>query len=353
MITGISIKNFRAFSDAVFEFGERVNIIVGPNGSGKTSLVEALSLLSSGKSFRGEDQELITSLEQWLRVDATTDKNERLVVKIMVDEQKNKAIKTFEKDGKQYKRFVPTLKTPVVLFDPSQLMIISGEPERRREYLDSILSITLAGYEDKLSRYKRILFQRNRLLKNPQAEQKQFFVWDVQLAELAVFISNKRRELVEQIDQNLINLYSKVAGSEDEVGISYIEKTTAPGEDILKLLTQKLPTDLERGFTSIGPHRDDVAITINQLEAKNIASRGEVRSLLLALKLNELKLVEETNNKKPILLLDDVFGELDARHRRSLSQAIKDYQSFITTTDADVVVDHFTNAYTKIIVINS
>jgi DNA replication and repair protein RecF len=355
MINGVFLKNVRSFNEGFFEFNEHVNIIVGPNGSGKTTLIEALHIAAKGKSFKAEDKELIRIGESWLRIE-TTMGDKKLVFTSEYDEQKQTVQRKYLINTVSYRRFPQKHKLPVVVFEPQHIGIVTGEPERRREFLDTLLSQTDPYYEEKLNRYKRALHQRNRLLKQGPYSEKLLFVWDVQLADLGVYIAKKREQFVAELKHVFTTHYQLVSGSSEAVEVEYC--STVKGEDlsaqsIMIELKQTLEKDLQLGFTTKGPHKDDIAISINDRDARKLASRGEARSLLLALKIIEVETIEKALGMKPLLLLDDVFGELDARRRRHLAAALKHYQSFITTTDADVITDHFSNNHTHIIPIQT
>jgi DNA replication and repair protein RecF len=166
----------------------------------------------------------------------------------------------------------------------------------------------------------------------------------VRLSEIGAILVRERQKLVLQINDKLTILYKDLAHSE----AASVHATYTTGFDIdqyssalLQALEKRQAVDLERGFTTVGPHRDDLTITFGKHQASQVASRGETRTVLLALKVIELQLIEETRGVKPLLLLDDVFSELDGARRRALTEVIGGYQTFITTTDADVVVQHF------------
>jgi DNA replication and repair protein RecF len=171
----------------------------------------------------------------------------------------------------------------------------------------------------------------------------QLFVWNVRLSELGGKIARLRAGVVDKLNTNIEALYSELAHNQVPVKLVYESDGSVDNysSDVLRLLSQNLAKDSQRGFTSNGPHRHDLGVYLKGHPAPLTASRGESRTLLLALKLLELQLIEEVRGKRPVLLLDDVFSELDGARRKALTRHLKDYQSFITTTDADIVVQHF------------
>jgi len=336
------LVHFRSYSDESFEFDNKVNIIVGPNASGKTNLLEAILFIARGSSYRVSDKELIRHKKDWLRIEAQLDDGTARIVKVRNDQEKD--TKVFKITDKEYKRLPARLKLPVVLFEPNHLLLLHGQPEARRNYLDDLLESLSPEFSSIRKHYKRVLYQRNTLLKQRHNDvRSQVFVWDVRLSELGGHIATKRTNLIEDLNKKLAGIYSDIAGKKTKVEVKYLSSIPIATYEstLLKQLNSGLDRDIERGFTSYGPHRDDFSISINGSLVAEAASRGETRTALLALKIYELQLLEETLGLSPLLLLDDVFSELDGKRRDALTTHIKNYQTFITTTDADVVTHNF------------
>ncbi len=342
MIGDIQLQNFRSYKNESFEFDSRVNIIVGPNASGKTNLLEAILMISGSKSYRVKDIDTIMYAKPWARLDANTISGLRsLKLKRNLDESVNKV---YEINKDSIKRLSQTKKIPVVMFEPNHLLLFHGIPEARRDYLDDLLEQMVPGFQLLRKQYKRTLMQRNRLLKqHPNNIAQLLFVWNIRLSELGGQIAIARVNLVNDISMKLPAIYKKLSNSKAKLSISYFSKIsiTQYSSQLLHKLEASLDKDLERGFTAYGPHRDDILIDINSHTISESASRGEIRTILLGLKIIELELVENVLKTKPIILMDDVFSELDGVRRRMLTKAISGYQTFITTTDADIVVQHF------------
>jgi DNA replication and repair protein RecF len=340
VFTDIRLQNFRSYSDSSFELGPGVNIVVGPNTAGKTNLLEAIMVSATGRSFRAKDSELTKKSKNWARIDTHTKDNRQRTTKLKIEQ--NKLLKEFELDGKNYKRMPAELAQPVVLFEPNHLFLFHDEPGKRRNFLDNLIEQTDPVYSQTLNRYKRTLYQRNALLKQRGAK-KQIFVWDIKLVDLAGKIVQKRVEMIEMINKKITKTYQKIASGKYKIKMSYSSEIGIKdyGSSLLKRLGQSIDKDIERGHTSEGPHRDDFGTTINGQSITSVASRGEIRSLLLALKTIEAETIEKNLGKKPLLLLDDVFSELDGMRRKALTDFIKGHQAIITTTDADVVTKNF------------
>ncbi len=344
MITAIHLQKFRSYLNDSFEFSPSVNIIVGPNGSGKTNLLEAVLVLCRGSSYRASDMELITFHKPWAKLQADCLGGETREVRL--ERQDSRANKNFIINGQAFKRLSHQRSLPVVVFEPNHLRLLTGSPEGRRQYLDDLLEQLEPGYATLLRRYKRNLAQRNALLKQRRVSDDQLFVWDVRLSEAAAQIVKSRTLPVEDIDRQLEALYQTLAKNTAKVKLSY--QTLAKPDHYASILLRRLEAhrteDIDRGFTSYGPHREDLLLSLDGHLAQTSASRGETRTILLALKSIEAILLEQNRGERPLLLLDDVFSELDGARRQALTNFLQPYQTFITTTDADVVIQHFTEA---------
>lgn len=347
MINDLRLQSYRSYTDDAFEFGNGVNIIVGPNASGKTNLLEAILVICRGGSYRVKDTDLIQFDAPWLRIESDTLEGKRIVTleKTTVSLEKKYIINSVT-----FKRLALPKTIPVVVFEPEHLRLLNGGPERRREYLDNLLEQTLTGFGKLRREYKRTLAQRNKLLKNTNLNTQELFVWNVRLCELAGQIVKYRVALIDRLNDDIQDLYQELAQAKTQINLEYVSacNTETYSSDMLRKLEQSLDDDRLRGFTSHGPHRDDLGIIIDNHRAEVSASRGESRTVLLALKILELRIIEKSRNKKPILLLDDVFSELDGSRRKALTSYLQDYQTFITTTDADIVVQHFMSGCTII-----
>jgi DNA replication and repair protein RecF len=344
MITDLRLQQFRSFRDASFELNPGVNIIVGPNASGKTNLLEAILVLARGASYRAKDSDLIRFDRPWARLDGHSEKSGQRTVKIIREPEQSKL---YEIDGKPFKRLNLAHSLPAVLFEPNHLQLFSGGPERRRDYLDDLLEQTTVGYATVRRHYKRTLAQRNSLLKQSgQASQTQLFPWNVRLSHLGGQLARARSELATSINKDIKALYKQLSQTKTNLAVDYAASwpIEAYESQLLKKLEANLPDDQLRGFTSSGPHREDLLVTFNGHPAQEVASRGEVRTSVLALKIIELKTVQAARDGlAPLLLLDDVFSELDGKRRHALTDYLAPYQTFITTTDADIVTKHFTD----------
>lgn len=341
MLQTLELANVRSYKNGLFQFSDSVNIIVGPNASGKTNLLEAVHMVCKGEAFKSDDANMINHNSEWARIDCQYDDQIR-VVKL----KKSPLSKTFVFDDLEKKRFPADKIIPVVLFEPIHLLLLGGEPERRRAYIDNLLTQTEPGFGALLKSYKRIVSQRNRLLKQETISLEHLFVWDVQLSDIAGKVIEFRKKYTDFLQEQITENYQSVSGNNETLSITYESKIpgTHYANELLKKLKHDFELDKVRGYTGSGPHRDDLKITIDGHDVRDSASRGETRSIVLALKMAELNILEQKTGEKPLLLLDDVFSELDGKRRRTLSETLQKYQTFITTTDADVVIEHFSKS---------
>lgn len=342
MISSLRLQHFRSYTDALFEVGPFTNIVVGPNASGKTNLLEAILVATQGVSYRVKDTELIQHNEEWARIDVVG-REENRILKLTRDPPSKK----FEINDRQFLRLTPKYKRPVILFEPNHLLLLGGPPDARRLWVDDMLEQIVPRFGDYRRQYKRILSQRNALLKkNPPNLKEQLFVWNIRLSELGATIVRERSKHVETINKTISDLYSAIAQEKTRIELVYISQfpTALYETQLLHKLEQSIDLDVLRGFTASGPHRDDIHVFIHGRPVQENASRGETRTLLLSLKIQELQLLEATYQTKPIILLDDVFSELDSKRRTALINFIANHQTFITTTDADLITQHIVHS---------
>ena len=329
-ITTLHVKHIRSHREYSIDFSPEVTIITGANGSGKTSLLEAVYISLQGTSFRGSDGDLLQKDSPWWKIDVIL--NDQQTRTIKYEPEKTPSRKQFIIDSKTTARIPAKLKHPVVLFDPDDLRLLHGSPTRRRQFIDRFISQLNPLYGPSLRKYERAMKQRNNLLKSAYISDDQLFAWNIALAEHGAYIIEQRIAFIEQINQNLSGLYQDIAGTHDEVSIHYSHTFVG---DIKQKLLNELHAHAERdrylGNTSVGPHRHDVIFQINTSPALSTASRGEARTIVLALKFLEVEIIEKLTGKQPIILLDDVFSELDATRQKLLTSQLKGHQIIITS----------------------
>lgn len=330
LVTNLAVYNVRNHDEKKVEFSSSTTTISGKNGAGKTSLIEALYIALRGSSFRGSDSEVLQKDADWYRIEVEFSDNTQRSVTFNPGRQSGK--KTFLVDGKKYFRLNAQYKRPVVLFEPEDLRLIIGSPTRRRYFIDHFISQIDPKYAISLRKYERALKQRNHLLKQPQTSSDQLFVWNVALSEYGAYIIAERSHFIEQINTKLSETYQSIARSNDEVSIHYTHTLI---DTIQQKLLSELSASSERdsllGYTSIGPHRDDVLFSFNGAPAAKTASRGETKTIVLALKYIEAQLINEQSNISTLLLFDDIFSELD-KDRQATIIRTTEFQTIITST---------------------
>jgi DNA replication and repair protein RecF len=329
-VTRISIQNLRSHKKYETDFSPEVTVITGPNGSGKTTLLEALYIALQGSSFKGNDSDALRTGAPWWKIDILLDEQKRTT---KFDPSRQSSRKQFVIDQKTSARLMPKNKYPVVLFEPEDLRLLNGSPARRRQFIDRFISQLNPQYSISLRKYERALRQRNNLLKRNQVDKNQLFAWDISLSEHGAYLIEQRIAFIEQINSNLNDAYKEIAHTNDEVSVHYSHTYVG---DIKQKLLAELEARIERdkylGNTSVGPHRHDVIFVFNNSPALSVASRGEVRTIVLALKFLEVDITEHLTGLKPLILLDDVFSELDITRQNALSERTKGHQIVMTST---------------------
>lgn len=329
LIEKISVQNIRVHPSFMMDILPDTTVITGANGSGKTSLIEALYVALQGSSFKGGDNDMLRSDAPWYRIDVLFD--DKTVRTVKFDPSRQSGKKQFVIDGKTHYRLPQKDKYPVVLFEPEDLRLLNGSPVRRRQFIDHFISQLDPQYATSLRRYERALKQRNALLKQRSVGDG-LFVWNVALSEYGAYIVNQRIRFCDELNERLNNVYASIAHTDDLVTIRYSQN---PHENVAQKLLAELHERVERdtllGFTSVGPHRHDILFDFNDSPALAVASRGEVRTIVLALKFLEVDIIETITGKKPIVLLDDLFSELDESRQNYLTDSTKRGQTIITS----------------------
>jgi len=331
VVKKLSVENIRSHDKFVVQLSPTVTVITGNNGSGKTSLIEAIYIALQGTSFKGSDNDILRHESPWWRINIEFDSYIKRT--ITFDPSLVSGRKKITIDDKVMYRLPAKHKYPVVLFEPDDLRLLHGSPTRRRQFIDRFISQLDPLYLSALHKYERALKQRNNLLKKLHTTSDELFVWDIALSEYGAYIIEKRIAFIEQINSQLNDVYNSIAKSTDIISVHY--SNTYIG-DIKQKLLNDLHNHVDRdkllGFTSTGPHRHDVIFRFNDSPALDVASRGEVRTIVLAIKFIEVEIIEQITNIKPIILLDDVFSELDELRQKCLMDSQKG-QIIITSTN--------------------
>jgi len=349
-VSSLSLRDFRNYATADIEPSVGSVVLVGSNGQGKTNIVEAINFLATLGSHRTSiDSALIRQgLDAAIvRVNLAHDGRTILLEAQLNRNGANKAqVNRANAKLRDFPRYIST-----VIFAPEDLMLIRGEPSGRRKFMDDLIIQRTPRLAGVVSDYDRVLKQRNTLLKTAKVKDVEagnlgtLDIWDERLVSLGTEIMSERRRLLADLSAPLTVAYHAIAGADHEVSLEIKPSITGAdsAEEYFAAFTHSLESgriqEIERGITLVGPHRDDVEFTLNGLPAKGYASHGETWSYALSLKLAAARLLRsESVLGDPILILDDVFAELDSARRQRLAEAVADFeQTFITAAVAEDV----------------
>jgi len=344
LIRRIELENFRSHKKSRFEFSKNVTIIVGLNGSGKTNLLESIALLSLVKPVRsGLEADLINIDSNFSRVVGIYEDCDGDEVKLEAILNKkpdsNRVVKTFKVNGAQKTAVQFVGQSKVVFFAPEDIRLVAGSPSRRRDFIDRILSQVHYDYHKALLKYERVLKHRNKVLEH--GHEAQLLVWDSQLLGSAQVVQNYRKKFFSFSDQNLKDISVNLFSDGFSLSTQYIPSVLS--QDSLLRSRQR---DLLYGTTQFGPHRDDYSFILKNhhvLDLKHYGSRGQQRTGVLCMKILEDKYIKENSKVSPILLLDDIFSELDENYRSAIENVINSNQTTITSADINSIPDSIKN----------
>ena len=363
-IRQISLINFRNYQKLNLRIDGLVNVFYGNNAQGKTNLLESIFYSAFGMSHRtGNEDDLMKMSGGDMAAEvafANFYGDHKLKVKRQLLFAKTKKEITLDDNVIKSKEHYGTLN--VVMFSPEDLQIVKGEPALRRRFLDMEIAQTNRYYYGLLVKYNRVLQQRNKLLKNARENglgQGQLAVWDNEIASVAAEVISLRLNVLKKINQIAGDIYKEITNQREELVVNYELKTNSsaiicPQEDsfeswrewYLARLKERQMLDVLRGSTGIGPHRDDLFITVNENNLRSFGSQGQQRSGALALKLAEMEYVKGEAGEYPVLLLDDVMSELDSERRAQILNFIDGrVQTFITVNDKNLIPELECNRY--------
>jgi DNA replication and repair protein RecF len=337
-LSKIELKNFRNYEEETVEFHSKVNIITGKNAQGKTNLLESLYIMSLGKSFRtSKDTEMIGFDKEFCRAKSTSVKDGReLEIEITISKE-GKAVKI---NGMKTAKNIDLLENVyMVVFSPEDLKIVKDEPEKRRKFIDRELCQLKPMYYRNLGRYKKILQQRNSLLKQQEVREDMIEVWDEGLAEYGAKIIQERKSFIEKLNGISKGISTAITNGREALEITYESNAACQSgyeeqkEYLKRMLNKSLKNDISRRNTSVGPHKDDLKLCVDEIDIRHFGSQGQQRTAALSLKLAEIQLIEGEAGVSPILLLDDVLSELDGERQNFLINSLGKVQLFITTAE--------------------
>ena len=339
ILKSIELMNFRNYEDLDLKFDSGTNILFGDNAQGKTNILEAAYVSGTTKSHKGSrDKDMIRFGEDESHIRTIVEKQgKEYQLDIHLKKNRSKGIAINKVPIKKASELFGILN--MVFFSPEDLNIIKNGPSERRRFLDAEICQLDKIYLSDLTRYNKILMQRNRLLKDMQ-HQPQLMetlpVWDMQLVEYGKRLIRRRRQFVEELSEIVTGIHRNISGKREELVLRYEPNIDAEFlEDELNRVREK---DRKYAQTSVGPHRDDISFFIRGVDIRKFGSQGQQRTSALSLKLSEIELVRQTIHDTPVLLLDDVLSELDSNRQNYLLNSIHDIQTMITCTGLDEFV---------------
>ncbi|MBW4621537.1 MAG: DNA replication/repair protein RecF [Cyanosarcina radialis HA8281-LM2] len=350
-LKAIHLRQFRNYREQQIDFSAPKTILVGNNAQGKSNLLEAVELLATLKSHRAtRDRDLVLAGESAGQIAATLERAYGTTDLTLT--LRSQGRRTVALNGETLRRQIDFLGVlNAVEFSSLDLELVRGAPERRRAWLDSLLIQVEPIYAHILQQYNQVLRQRNALLKaaknqnvetyhGTSPEESQLALWDAQLATTGTRVTRRRARILQRLAPLAQAWHASISGQTEALEVKYAPNVSLDRDDtekvqqaFLEKIQQRRVPEQHHGTTLVGPHRDEVELTIDRTPAKAYGSQGQQRTLVLALKLAELKLIEEVVGEPPLLLLDDVLAELDPWRQNQLLDAIQDrFQTLITTT---------------------
>lgn len=340
-INKLYLQNFRNYENEEFSFGEGINVLSGDNGQGKTNAVEAVFLLATGYSSRiKRDKQAILygKTKAEIKAEAMFRQGGVSVGLSFYDDGSKKVVI----NGLETKKIGELLgNIYAVYFSPQELKLIQESPEDRRRFMDIAISQLSGRYFYSLSKYKRIIEQRNKLLKQADREliMDTLPVWDGQLAEYSADICIARTRFVKELSPKANEYHKFITDGKENLIVSptaeYFGERDEAVEKIKLTLKDNLEKDMELGYTSSGPHRDDLKITLNGADVRTFGSQGQQRTSALSLKIAELNIMKDIFGEYPVLILDDAMSELDKNRQKKILRLISGVQTLITCTEKD------------------
>jgi DNA replication and repair protein RecF len=341
----LQLRDFRSYSALEWSPDPGVNILVGPNGAGKTNVLEAIGFLTNLRSFRGSPEEMLVRDEADTAVVRGEESLGNTLVEVEISRKGGKRARIGQKPIGRSADMMTALRT--VAFLPGDLDLIKGSPAGRRDLLDDVATQIWPASSLDQAEFDRTLRQRNTYLKQGDRDVSTLDVWDTRLAQAAGKVMARRARAAMALEETLVDSYGRIAGEETAVHFAYqsdwggtLDPRTPTGEWVANLtvaLRERRRLDLELRNTGSGPHRDDPAISLDGRESRYQASQGEQRTLALAIRLATHRAVFNQTDRLPLLLLDDVYSELDPDRSKALTDALPDAQTFVSTTRLEEV----------------
>ena len=345
-IEELKLKNFRNYKELALSPHPGVNLFFGRNGSGKTNLLEAIHYCSLGRSHRTSNDATVVKSGEAFALSAVSIRNmlgqREIAVRFHPDEAQKKTILIDQKKIAKFSDMMGCLRC--VIFSPEDLGLIKEGPSLRRRYLDMMISQISRPYFIALQQYRAGMDQRNAVIRNLRAngtgDLSILSAFEETMAEPAAAIIRERRKIVSILSDIATETYQRISDTDEVFRLAYhssVKEDSDIAETLCRLFRENREDDIRMGFTSAGPHRDDLVLTLNKNQMKQFASQGQIRTAALSMKLSQMKILKDLSGEEPVLLLDDVMSELDRKRRACLIGEIRSFQTFITCADRDDV----------------
>ena len=342
-IKRLQMLNYRNYNVLDISLGPHVNVFMGDNAQGKTNILEGIYYCAFARSHRtSKDRELINWNSDNALLSVTVGRerlDKRIDISILKDGKKAIQINKIKikKIGELFGNF------NVVMFSPEDLKIIKDSPGVRRKFIDMELCQLNPKYYYNLVQYNKVLNERNSILRNRNINKDILDVYDMQLVEFGYNIIMDRLEYIEKLNKYSTKIHSDITSGKERIEFKYvstIKDLENIRESFYSLLEKNRVRDCERGITSVGPHRDDFTVLINDIDTKSYGSQGQQRTADLTIKFSSLKIIKELTGEHPVLLLDDVLSELDFSRKRYILSTIGDIQTIITCTGIEDLYEY-------------
>lgn len=342
-IKRLQMLNYRNYNVLDISLGPHVNVFMGDNAQGKTNILEGIYYCAFARSHRtSKDRELINWNSDNALLSVTVGRerlDKRIDISILKDGKKAIQINKIKikKIGELFGNF------NVVMFSPEDLKIIKDSPGVRRKFIDMELCQLNPKYYYNLVQYNKVLNERNSILRNKNINKDILDVYDMQLVEFGYYIIIDRLEYIKKLNKYSTKIHSDITSGKEKIEFKYIstiKDLENIKENFYSLLEKNRSRDCERGITSIGPHRDDFTVLINDIDTKSYGSQGQQRTAVLTIKFSSLKIIKELTGEHPVLLLDDVLSELDFSRKRYILSTIGDIQTIITCTGIEDLYEY-------------
>ena len=342
-IKRLQMLNYRNYNVLDISLGPHVNVFMGDNAQGKTNILEGIYYCAFARSHRtSKDRELINwnSNNALLSITVGRERlDKRIDISILKDGKKAIQINKIKikKIGELFGNF------NVVMFSPEDLKIIKDSPGVRRKFIDMELCQLNPKYYYNLVQYNKVLNERNSILRNRNINKDILDVYDMQLVEFGYNIIMERLEYIQKLNKYSAKIHSDITSGKEKIEFKYtstIKDLENIKENFYSLLEKNRVRDCERGITSVGPHRDDFTVLINDIDTKSYGSQGQQRTAVLTIKFSSLKIIKELTGEHPVLLLDDVLSELDFSRKRYILSTIGDIQTIITCTGIEDLYEY-------------